>query len=192
MGKGFTITVLFLLAVSMGLIITSCLLPKDYLWPVLLAGVGTMLTTVFGAMLAVFVIGGVGKVRRRTRELLRKGRAADAVVVAAERVGDVLREGLDFPKYHADVIVDVQPDTGRPFRARVDLYIYEHEWPRLTPGLPIRVKYDPDHPSRVALPGFGGIGVDGTDELRPTDDTPDMDALARLPPSSGFGSPRRR
>ena len=190
MGKGFTIGVLLMLAVSMGLIITSCLLPKYYLWPVLLAGVGTMLATVFGAMLVVFVFAGVGRIRRRTRALLRDGRPADAVVVAAERVGDVLREGLDFPQYHTDVVVDVQPDLGAPFRARADLFIYAHEWPRLSPGLPIRVKYDPANPSRVALPGFGGFADDGSME-KDADAAPDLDALARMPPSSRFNAPRR-
>ena len=166
------------------LVFVACMIPKDYLWPVLLLGVGMMLMTTFTGLGVVF--GRQWLERRRIRGLTANGRSADARILHSRRGGIGLEQGTDLKKYQVDLDLEVRPSDGPQFQTHLRAFVYPYEFPRLAPGNVVRVLYAPSDPHRVSLGGFGGMAGGADDDAgdagqpAATGFPPGFEALAAL------------
>jgi hypothetical protein len=76
-----------------------------------------------------------------------QGCPASALVVKNEHIGDYWRP-QDMPRF-VTLAVQVQPDAGQPFTARLSCRLEQAQ--SLPPGTKLAVRYDPQHPDRVAM-----------------------------------------
>ena len=111
----------------------------------ILLSMGMAVLFVALAALAVFFIP-----QRGVRRVLQSGVTARATVVRAVETGAVswAREG-DTHQVRCDLEV-CRPDAP-PYRARTTQFVSEVAESALRPGAQVVVRYDPEHPTRVAI-----------------------------------------
>jgi hypothetical protein len=88
--------------------------------------------------------------QRGVRRVLRSGATAQATVVRAVETGAVswAREG---GTHQVRCDLEVCPRDAPPYRARTTQFVSAVVEGVLQPGAEVIVRYDPDHPSRVAI-----------------------------------------
>ena len=100
---------------------------------------------------AVYVLVRLAKASARDRALLATGEAAPAVILSAEDTGVTVN---DSPRVR--LTLEVRPAHAAPYRATATLLVGRLQVGMVAPGMPVRVKFDPADPSRVAVESLGG------------------------------------
>lgn len=101
-----------------------------------------------GLMFVIFAIvfGGMLLRWRVKQRVLQTGVAATATIV---RVWDTGTRINDNPR--VGMLLQVQPATGAPFQAEIKETVSIVQMPMFQPGAHLEVKYDPAHPTNVAI-----------------------------------------
>ena len=124
----------------------------DAVWPGQIGGGDRAILLSIGlSVLSVAAAGGVlvALPRRRERRLLTTGRPGHATIVKAWRTGiraNRLRQ-LGFE-------LEVHPDGAADYQAHATGMIDGAELDTYAPGVEVNVRYDPAHPTRVAVEGL--------------------------------------
>ncbi len=112
-------------------------------------GMSLKLKLVIGlAIVGLLAIVAGPKLVRELREdaVLAKGTSASAVIVELSETGNLYNETPELR-----IVLEVQPASGEPWRAEVREFVAAHATAKIQPGTVVQVKYDPEHPSRVAI-----------------------------------------
>lgn len=120
------------------------------LWAVLIVVLSLLFAAPFVA-LAVYIVARLLKNGARNRALLATGEPALAIILAAEDTGVTVN---DSPQVR--LTLEVRPERMQPYQAQTTLLVGRLQVGMVVPGMPVRVKFDPADPSRVAVESFGG------------------------------------
>ena len=99
---------------------------------------------------AVYIVVRLVKASVRERALLATGEAAPAVILSAEDTGVTVN---DSPRVR--LTLEVRPAGAAPYRAQTTMLVGRLQTAMVAPGMPVRVKFDPAEPRRVAVEAFG-------------------------------------
>lgn len=119
------------------------------LWAVLAVVLPLLFAAPFVAVAVYFVVR-LLKASAGERALLAAGEPAQAVILAAHDTGVTVN---DSPRVR--LTLEIRPAQGAPYRATTTTLVGRLQVGMLVPGTPVRVKYDPADPSRVAVESFG-------------------------------------
>lgn len=117
-------------------------------------GTGAILLAIAMAVLFVWLAGLVIYIlpQWRAGRVLRSGASAEATVVKVEKTGArrQIRGGL---QRQLTCELEVCPEAGPPYRARVTQFMAEAVEAALQPGARVTVRFDRAKPTRVAIEG---------------------------------------
>ena len=120
------------------------------LWAALAVVLPLLVAAPFIALAGYVVVRLLGN-SARNRALLATGESALAIILAADDTGVTVN---DSPQVR--LTLEVRPDRMQPYQAQTTLLVGRLQIGMLTPGMPVRVKFDPADPSRVAVESLGG------------------------------------
>jgi hypothetical protein len=107
-----------------------------------------LLTMFAGAFL--FFTGGLG-VEQERRQILEAGLPAEALVHSIRLGNTKVTYGAVDERWLAELELNVQPEVGPSFRAKVQHFVPLLEIPRFQAGEIVEVRYDPEDRTRVAI-----------------------------------------
>ncbi len=113
----------------------------------ILLAIGMAVLFVWLAGLAIYILP-----QWRAGRVLRSGASAEATVVRVEKTGArrQIRGGL---QRQLTCELEVRPEAGSPYRARVTQFVTEAMETALQPGARVTVRVDRAKPTRVAIEG---------------------------------------
>lgn len=79
-------------------------------------------------------------------KVLENGVEATASVVQVAETGKLVNY-----KPEVRIVLDVKPDQGKPFQAETRMVLSSVDAVKYQPGKSVQVRYDPAHPSTVAI-----------------------------------------
>ena len=125
----------------------------DAVWPGQIGGrcIRAIVLSIGLSVLSVAAVGGVlvALPRRRERRLLTTGRPGHATIVKTWRTG-IRANGLRQLGFE----LKVHPDGAADYQAHATGMIDLAERDTYAPGVEVNVRYDPAHPTRVAVEGL--------------------------------------
>ncbi len=83
-----------------------------------------------------------------TKELLEKGIPAAAIVLQIRDTGVTINENPQ-----VEFLLEVRPEGRAPYQAQTTALVSRLSVPKYQPGAVVKVLFDPQDPSRVALVG---------------------------------------
>ena len=96
----------------------------------------------------------VARPLRRERRLLATGRQAHATVRKAWRTGLTARDAAGKTRKQLGFELEVHPDGGAAYTVRTADMLDAATLDAFAPGVEVIVRYDPAHPTRVAVEGL--------------------------------------
>jgi hypothetical protein len=98
----------------------------------------------------LFFIGGLG-IEKERRRILEAGLPAEALVHGMKLGDTKVTYGAVDERWLAELELEVQPETGPSFRAKVQHLVPVLEIPRFQAGEVVEVRYEPGDRSKVAI-----------------------------------------
>jgi Flp pilus assembly protein TadB len=110
----------------------------------------SLLVTLPFLVLALVFVGRLVRNSARNRALLANGEPAPACILSASDTGVTVN---DSPQVR--LRLEVRPEGRPPYEAETTLLVGRLQVGMLAPRMPVRVKFDPADPSRVAVESLG-------------------------------------
>ena len=123
-------------------------------WPLQIGGGDrAILLSILLSVASVMAVGGwfVALPLRRERRLLATGRPARATVVKAWRTGLTARDAEGRARKQLGFELEVHPDGSAAYMVHITDMLDAASLDAFTPGVEVNVRYDPAHPTRVAV-----------------------------------------
>jgi len=123
----------------------------DWPWSIGSGGAAIALSALTAAIALLTAIG-VMKVRPilRNRRLARIGKPADGLLLEIHDAGLIMhRHGTLF--HQSEMELEVHPEGSEPYLAHTLDYLNDRELGHLLPGSAVALRFDPQHPKRVAI-----------------------------------------
>lgn len=123
----------------------------DWPWTVGRGG-GALVLSAAAATLALLGVLGFAA----TRPMIRRRRLAKVGIHAQGLVLDIHDTGLTMHRHGAvlhqsEVDLEVHPESSEPYVAHAYEYLNDRELSHFLPGSAVSVRFDPNHPKRVAI-----------------------------------------
>lgn len=105
------------------------------------------------------LLGGLHKAAQQEQQLLASGAPAQGQIVSVQQTGTYINH-----QPQVQIVVYVTPPGGQPYQAQLLKILSMVEIPQYQPGMQVQVRYDPTHPTRVAIvpPGMAQPGIGWT------------------------------
>jgi hypothetical protein len=126
-------------------------------WPLQIGGGDrAILLSIALSALSVAAVGGwfVARPLQRERRLLVTGRQAHATVRKAWRTGLTARDGAGKTRKQLGFELEMHPDGGAAYTVHTTDMLDAATLDAFAPGVEVNVRYDPTHPTRVAVEGL--------------------------------------
>jgi uncharacterized membrane protein YeaQ/YmgE (transglycosylase-associated protein family) len=128
-------------------------------WPLQVGGGDrAILLSILASFASVMAVVGllVGRPLQRERRLLATGRQAHATVLKAWRTGLTARDAEGKTRKQLGFELEMHPEGGAAYTVHTTDLLDAATLDAFRPGVEVNVRYDPAHPTRVAVESLAG------------------------------------
>ena len=128
-------------------------------WPLQVGGGDrAILLSILASFASVMAVVGllVGRPLQRERRLLATGRQAHATVLKAWRTGFTARDAEGKTRKQLGFELEMHPEGGAAYTVHTTDLLDAATLDAFRPGVEVNVRYDPAHPTRVAVESLAG------------------------------------
>jgi hypothetical protein len=129
-------------------------------WPLQIGGGDrAILLSILASFASVMAVVGllVARPLQRERRLLATGRQAHATVRKAWRTGLTTRDAAGKTRKQVGFELEMHPDGGAAYTVHTTDLLDAATLDAFAPGVEVNVRYDPAHPTRVAVEGLAAL-----------------------------------